>query len=76
MRFDRELLRDTSLQGTQTEFGTLPDWDLTDLYPSPDAPELKADLKALEEKAASFAADYEGKLADLTAAQMLEAILR
>ena len=76
MRFDRELLRDTSLQGTQTEFGTLPDWDLTDLYPSPDAPELKADLKALEEQAASFATDYEGKLADLTAAQMLEAILR
>ena len=76
MRFDRELLRDTTLTGTPTEFGTLPDWDLTDLYSSPDAPELKADLKALEEKAASFAADYEGKLADLTAPQMLEAVLR
>lgn len=76
MRFDRELLRDTTLTGTQTEFGTLPDWDLTDLYPSPDAPELAADLKALEEKAASFAADYEGKLADLTAPQMLEAVQR
>lgn len=76
MRFDRELLRDTTLTGTQTEFGTLPDWDLTDLYPSPDAPELKADLTALEAKAASFAADYEGKLADLTAPQMLEAVQR
>ena len=76
MRFDRELLRDTTLTGTQTEFGTLPDWDLTDLYPSPDAPELKADLTALEAKAASFAADYEVKLADLTAPQMLEAVQR
>ncbi|NHF71692.1 M3 family oligoendopeptidase [Paracoccus xiamenensis] len=76
MRFDRELLRDTTLTGTQTEFGTLPDWDLTDLYPSPDAPELKADLAALEEKAASFAADYEGKLADLNAPEMLQAVLR
>ena len=76
MRFDRELLRDTTLTATQTEFGDLPDWDLTDLYPAPDAPELKADLKTLEEKAASFAADYEGKLASLDAPAMLEAIRR
>ena len=24
-------------------FGDLPDWDLTDLYPAPDAPEFAAD---------------------------------
>ena len=76
MRFDREPLRDTTLTATKTEFGNLPDWDLTDLYPSPDAPELKADLAALEEKATSFAADYEGKLASLDAPAMLEAIRR
>lgn len=27
--------------------GGLPEWDLTDLYPAPDAPELQADLDTL-----------------------------
>ncbi|AUM73705.1 M3 family oligoendopeptidase [Paracoccus jeotgali] len=88
MRPDREFLRrplhDTvrdagpsaGLSATQTEFGALPDWDLTDLYPAPDAPELTADLEAVEEKAAAFAADYEGKLAALDAPGMLDAIQR
>jgi len=88
MRLDREFLRrpllDTirdagpsaGLTTTQTEFGALPDWDLTDLYPAPDAPELTADLEAVEEKAAAFAADYEGKLAALDAPGMLDAIQR
>lgn len=88
MRLDREFLRrplhDTirdagpsaGLTTTQTEFGALPDWDLTDLYPAPDAPELTADLEAVEQKAAAFAADYEGKLAALDAPGMLDAIQR
>ncbi len=59
-----------------TEFGALPEWDLTDLYAGEDAPELARDLAWLEKEAASFAADYEGKLADLDAAQMLEAVQR
>lgn len=29
-------------------FGDLPDWDLTDLYPAPDAPEFARDMAALE----------------------------
>ncbi|WBU59385.1 M3 family oligoendopeptidase [Paracoccus albus] len=76
MRFDREIARDTSLTATKTDFGDLPDWDLTDLYPAPDAAELRVDLEALEKKTASFAADYQGKLADLDAAAMLECIRR
>lgn len=76
MRFDREILRDTILTATKTEFGDLPDWDLTDLYPAPDAPELTADLEKLEKKAATFASDYEGKLAELDAAAMLNCIRR
>ena len=47
------------------DLGKLPEWDLTDLYPAPDAPEMKRDLDWLEEACASFAADYEGKLARL-----------
>ncbi|MDO5621600.1 MAG: M3 family oligoendopeptidase [Paracoccus sp. (in: a-proteobacteria)] len=56
--------------------GDLPVWDLTDLYASPDAPELTRDLDRLEQDCAAFARDYEGKLADLTPAEMLRCIQR
>ncbi|WP_135501584.1 M3 family oligoendopeptidase [Roseovarius aestuariivivens] len=58
------------------DLGDLPDWNLDDLYTGEDAPELKRDLDWLEEACASFAADYEGKLADLDAAGLLECIQR
>ncbi|MEE9388791.1 MAG: M3 family oligoendopeptidase [Paracoccaceae bacterium] len=58
------------------EMGPLPDWDLSDLYTGTDAPELARDLKWLETACADFAADYEGKLADLDAAGMLECVQR
>ena len=58
------------------DLGQLPEWDLTDLYPAPDAAELKRDMDGLEEACASFAADYEGKLAGLDADQMLDCVLR
>ena len=54
--------------------GTLPAWDLTDLYPAPDSVELTADIALLESEAADFAARYQGKLADLTPAEMLACI--
>ena len=56
--------------------GALPDWDLSDLYAAPDAPEFARDLAWLETECAAFAAQYEGKLADLDAAGMLECITR
>ena len=57
-----------------TPFGTLPDWDLSDLYASETAPELKRDLEWLEKACADFATNYEGKLAGLDAAGMLKCI--
>ena len=56
--------------------GKLPDWDLTDLYASDDAPEIQRDLDWLREECAAFAADYEGKLDTLDAAGMLHCIQR
>ena len=56
--------------------GDLPEWDLSDLYASPDAPEIKRDLDWLEKAGADFAADYEGKLAGLEAAGMLDCVRR
>ena len=58
------------------ELGPLPDWNLSDLYTATDAPELARDLKWLEKSCAEFAADYEGKLADLDAPGMLNCLLR
>ena len=69
------LMRDAEASGALA-LGDLPEWDLTDLYPSPDAPELSRDLERLEKACASFAADYEGKLAGLTPAEMLDCIRR
>ena len=58
------------------DLGPLPEWDLTDLYPAPDCAELSRDLDWLEKECASFATDYEGKLASLDAAAMLKAVQR
>ncbi|MDB6180185.1 M3 family oligoendopeptidase [Paracoccus fistulariae] len=54
--------------------GDLPEWDLSDLYPSPESQQLKDDIADLDARVADFAGRYQGKLADLTPAQMLEAI--
>jgi len=55
-------------------FGDLPEWDLTDLYPAPDAPEFARDLSWLKQTCTGFAASYEGKLATLDAARMLDCV--
>ena len=57
-------------------FGDLPEWDLTDLYPAADSPEIGRDMDWLSTACAAFADDYEGKLAGLDAEGMLQAIQR
>ncbi|MCV2877150.1 M3 family oligoendopeptidase [Rhodobacteraceae bacterium XHP0102] len=54
----------------------LPEWDLSDLYASVDAPELKRDMEFLTKECAAFASDYEGKLSGLDAKAMLDCVLR
>ncbi|WP_287882783.1 MULTISPECIES: M3 family oligoendopeptidase [Paracoccus] len=56
--------------------GALPEWDLSDLYPAPDSPELTRDLEAVEQACCEFARNYEGKLASLDAGKMLDCIER
>jgi oligoendopeptidase F len=68
--------RDAAAEAGGAPLGSLPDWDLSDLYTSTDAPELKRDLDWLEGECAAFAADYEGKLAELSAADLLTCIER
>jgi oligoendopeptidase F len=57
-------------------FRDLPAWDLSDLYASEDAPELHADLKQLEQACEYFSNDYDGKLVQLNADEMLKAVER
>jgi len=57
-------------------FGDLPDWNLTDLYASPDAPAVTTDLNYVETETRAFEAAYKGNLATLTADQMLACIHR
>ncbi|MEH6647438.1 M3 family oligoendopeptidase [Sulfitobacter sp.] len=67
---------DANASGTKSPFGNLPDWNLDDLYTGEDATELKRDLDWLEQACASFATDYEDKLATLDAAGLLDCVLR
>jgi oligoendopeptidase F len=69
-------VRDANTSGAKPSFGDLPEWNLDDLYPGEDAPELKRDLDWLEQACASFAADYEGNLNTLDAAGLLDCVLR
>jgi oligoendopeptidase F len=49
------------------KLGALPEWNLDDLYPGPDSPELKWDLENAETRCVAFEADFKGKLAELAA---------
>jgi oligoendopeptidase F len=69
-------VRDVNASSGSKDLGDLPEWDLSDLYSSQDAPELSRDLQWLDQECASFAADYEGKLAHLDAEEMLNCVLR
>ncbi len=59
---------------TDDKLGTLPAWDLSDLYPGTDSPELAQDLDRCDGAAKDFKKRYEGKLASLEGAALAGAI--
>ena len=69
-------VRDANASSGSGDLGKLPEWDLSDLYTGEDAPELSRDLDWLQKECAGFAADYEGKLADLDADGLLTCVHR
>ncbi len=69
-------VRDAIAGGGSENLGDLPEWDLSDLYTSEDAPELSRDLQWLESECAAFAQDYEGKLSNLDANGLLNCVQR
>lgn len=64
----------THSTGGAGDFGDLPEWNLDDLYKDEKAPELTRDMAWLETACADFATRYEGKLATLDAAGMLQCV--
>lgn len=62
---------DSDAAGNNNGLSGLPEWDLSDLYAAPDAPEIARDLDWLDSAGADFASEYEGKLANLSAAELL-----
>jgi oligoendopeptidase F len=49
----------------KSRLGSLPRWNLDDLYPGMDSPELKRDLALAEADCVGFERDFKGKLAGL-----------
>ncbi|WP_394178037.1 M3 family oligoendopeptidase [Yoonia maritima] len=74
MKFPQPVFDANAIGGK--DLGNLPEWDLSDLYTSEDAPELTRDMGWLETECAAFASDYEGKLDTLDAAGLLVAVQR
>ena len=54
--------------------GPLPEWNLADLYASPESPAFAADMARGEELARGFADKYRGRLADLSGADLAQAL--
>ena len=68
---------DAATQAGHNQFGTLPEWDLSDLYPGKDSPELQADLEKAKTEAKAFENDYKGKLEGLArSGGLVEAVKR
>ena len=54
-------------QAGQGPATSLPEWNLADLYPGIDAPEIDRDLDRIDADCIAFEQDYKGKLAEETA---------
>ncbi|WP_288902419.1 M3 family oligoendopeptidase [uncultured Sneathiella sp.] len=61
---------------TEAALANLPEWDLSDLYPSRTSPELVEDLDTAARDAKAFAEQYKGKLTALDGQELYLAIAK
>ncbi|MBI2256661.1 MAG: M3 family oligoendopeptidase [Proteobacteria bacterium] len=59
----------------KAELGTLPNWNLADLYTTPTDPAIERDLQSLAALSGEFKRRFEGKLAGLSGAELLAGLL-
>ncbi|WP_454684395.1 M3 family oligoendopeptidase [Ancylobacter moscoviensis] len=64
-RLDRLAFVPRSPDASGAALDNLPQWDLSDLYPGLDSPELQSDLAAIAAECANFEEAYKGKLAGI-----------
>ncbi len=64
-RLDRLAFVPRSPDASGAALDNLPQWDLSDLYPAIDSPELQSDLAAIAAECANFEEAYKGKLAGI-----------
>ncbi len=69
--------KNSNAKSTNNQFGKLPEWDLSDLYPGMGSKELKGDLKKAQSEAKNFEKDFKGNLEQLSkSGKLIEAIVR
>ncbi|MGD9868677.1 MAG: M3 family oligoendopeptidase, partial [Hyphomicrobiales bacterium] len=70
-------MQDTAQAAAKPDLGAMPEWNLADLYPDPDSPELKRDLAEAQKQALAFQKKFQGKLDGLAkkgGARLAEAV--
>jgi len=67
-------MSDAATNNTPADLGDLPGWDLSDLYPGRDAPELAEALDDVATRARAFSDQYAGTMADADGARMATAV--
>jgi oligoendopeptidase F len=60
--------------GEKVDLGPLPEWDLTDLYPGRDSPELARDFSSLVNDVRAFREQYHGRLRVLSGTELGAAV--
>ena len=63
--FGSRIARAPTSSAGQADLGTMPEWNLTDLYPGRESAALKADIAKAAQDASAIKAAYQGKLAGL-----------
>ncbi|EJW13517.1 Oligoendopeptidase F [Rhodovulum sp. PH10] len=58
----------TAPKKTEAALGALPEWNLADLYPAIDSPEVRGDLARARAECIAFEEKYKGRLAEMAAA--------
>jgi len=57
------------------QYDTLPIWQLSDLYPAPDSPEITSDMTRAETDARAFNARYESRIGECSAPDLAQALV-
>lgn len=65
MRASLSAVRSASGSGARPALGTMPEWDLSDLYSDPKSPKVAADLEEARHRAKGLKDRYQGRIAGL-----------